>query len=95
LKSALAGETLALGGTRTGGPYAWQVHDDGTVTVLAGADQHELPKSTWCIDDHGNYGRQLIESGHGRAECFDVVENDRAFPFFDADGPMRFDAKAE
>jgi hypothetical protein len=95
LKSALAGKTLALGGTRTGGPYAWQVHDDGTVTVLAGAEQRELVKSAWRIDDQGHYCRHLTESGRAREECFDVVENDRTFEFFDADGLMQFDAKVE
>jgi CubicO group peptidase (beta-lactamase class C family) len=95
LKSALVGKMLALGGTRTGGPYAWQVHDDGTVTVLAGAEQRELAKSTWRIDDQGRYCRFLAAGGRGREECFDVVENDRAFEFFDADGLMQFDAKVE
>jgi hypothetical protein len=95
LKSALVGKTLALGGTRTGGPFAWQVHDDGTVSVLAGDRQRERFKNTWRIDDHGRYCRSLSEEGHRREECFDVVENDRGVEFFDADGLMRFDAKVE
>jgi CubicO group peptidase (beta-lactamase class C family) len=94
-KTALAGKTLALSGTRTGGPYAWQIHDDGTLTVLAGAEQRELAKSTWHIDDHGRYCRFLPAGGRAREECFDVVENEREFKFFDKDGLMQFDAKAE
>lgn len=95
VKSALAGKTLALGGTRTGGPYAWQVHDDGTLSVLAGPEQRELAKSTWRVDDRGRYCRFLAAEGRRREECFDVVENEQAFQFFGDDGLMHFDAKVE
>jgi CubicO group peptidase (beta-lactamase class C family) len=95
VKSALVGKTLALGGTRTGGPYAWQIHDDGTLSVLAGPEQRELAKSAWRIDDHGRYCRVLAAEGRAREECFDVVENDRVFQFFGEDGLMHFDAKVE
>ncbi len=95
VKSALAGKTLALGGTRTGGPFAWQIHDDGTLSVLAGPEQRELAKSTWRIDDHGRYCRFLTAGGRAHEECFDVVENERQFQFFDNDGLMQFDARAE
>ncbi|HLG80495.1 MAG TPA: serine hydrolase [Bradyrhizobium sp.] len=77
LKTAVAGKTLALGGTRAGGPFAWQIRDDGTVSVLAGTAQLELAKNTWRIDDHGRYCRVLTAAGRGREECFDVVENGR------------------
>ena len=96
VKSTLVGKTLALGGTRAGGPFAWRIHDDGTLSVLAGPDRRELAKSTWRVDDRGRYCRVLgAAGGRAREECFDVVEDGRAIQLFDADGLMQFDGTME
>jgi CubicO group peptidase (beta-lactamase class C family) len=93
LKMALAGTTLAVGEMLTGGPYAWQLRADGTLSVLAGTKREERLKGTWRING-GRYCRTLNEA-NSREACFYVVAKDTSLQFFDADGLMRFDARAE
>jgi hypothetical protein len=76
-----------------GGPYTWQLLADGTLSVLAGAEHRERFKGTWRVDsDH--YCRTL-SGPNAREACFSVVANNSRLQFFDADGLMRFDTKAE
>jgi len=93
LKAALAGATLSLGEMLAGGPYVWQLRADGTLSVLAGPERQERFKGMWRIDG-GRYCRTLSEA-NAREACFYVLAKDTRFQFFDADGLMRFDAKAE
>jgi CubicO group peptidase (beta-lactamase class C family) len=93
LRTALAGTTLAFGETLTGGPYVWQLHADGTLSVLAGPERKERLKGTWRIDD-GRYCRTLNQP-NAREACFYVLAKDARLQFFDADGLMRFEMKAE
>jgi CubicO group peptidase (beta-lactamase class C family) len=93
LKTALAGTTLVVGEMLTGGPYAWQLRADGTLSVLAGPERQERLKGTWRVDG-GRYCRTLNEA-NSREACFHVLAKDTRLQFFDADGLMRFDAKAE
>jgi hypothetical protein len=93
LKTALAGTTLAFGEMLTGGPYALQLRADGTLSVLAGTERQERLKGTWRVDG-GRYCRTLNEA-NSREACFYVLPKDTRLQFFDADGLMRFDAKAE
>src|SRR5262249_25397767 len=90
-KAALAGTTFAFGEMLTGGPYAWQLRADGTLSVLAGPERYERSKGTWRVDG-GRYCRTLSET-NSREACFHVRAKDTRLQFFDADGLMRFDAK--
>ncbi len=101
LKAKLAGESLSLGSALAGGPFTWQLHADGTLSVLAGAAHRPRRSGTWRIDDRARYCRTLDDSegnpGEGipHERCFDVVVKDRAYQFFDADGLMQFDTLLE
>ena len=95
LKSAFVGKTLAFGEQRPRGPYAWQLHDDGTLTVLVGAERREGRKGTWRVDEGGRYCRSFNDDSNRREVCFVVVANGNAFQFFDSDGLMRLDTKAD
>jgi CubicO group peptidase (beta-lactamase class C family) len=93
LKAALTGANLSVGGALKGGPYIWQLAADGNLTVLAAAEHRETLKGTWRVDnDH--YCRTLSVP-NAREFCFSVVANQSRLQFFDADGLMRFDTKAE
>jgi CubicO group peptidase (beta-lactamase class C family) len=94
LKAALAGKTLSVGQFLAGGPYAWQIRADGTLSVLAGAERRERWSGQWRIDDHGRYCRTLNEP-RPREVCFAVLANEARLQFFDGDGLMRFDTTAE
>lgn len=93
LKTALSGATLAVGEMQKGGPYRWQLGTDGVLDVLAGAEHREILRGTWRLDDN-RYCRTL-RVPNARELCFAVVANKSRLQFFDADGLMRFDAKAE
>ena len=93
LKTALTGTTLVVGEMLTGGPYNWQLRSDGTLSVLAGPERQERWKGTWRVDN-GRYCRTLNEA-NSREVCFYVLAKDTRLQFFDRDGLMRFDAKAE
>jgi CubicO group peptidase (beta-lactamase class C family) len=99
LKAALSGKNLVVGAALKGGPFDWQLHDDGTLAVFAGAERRVLRSGSWRIDDRARYCRTLngdnADEDAGRERCFDVVVKDRAFQFFDRDGLMRFDTLAE
>ncbi len=69
----------------------WQLRADGTLSVLAGAEQRERLQGTWRVDYRGRYCRSLNDTSNVPETCFDVVVNDAEFNFFDADGLMRFD----
>jgi hypothetical protein len=93
LKAALTGATLSVGEVLKGGPYTWRFGADGTLTVLAGVERRESLKGTWRVDnDH--YCRTL-SGRNAREVCFSVVANKSGLQFFDTDGLIRFDAKAE
>jgi CubicO group peptidase (beta-lactamase class C family) len=93
LKAALAGASLSVGEMLKGGPYLWQLGADGALTVLAGTEHRQGPKGTWRVDDD-HYCRTL-DRRNAREFCFSVVANKSGLQFFDADGLMRFDAKAQ
>jgi CubicO group peptidase (beta-lactamase class C family) len=93
LKTALTGATLAFGETLTGGPFVWQLRADGTLSVLAGPERRERLTGTWRVDE-ARYCRTLSEA-NAREACFHVVAKEGRLQFFDADGLMRFDVKAE
>jgi CubicO group peptidase (beta-lactamase class C family) len=93
LKAALTGATLTVGEVLKGGPYTWQLEPKGALTVLAGTERRDSLKGTWRVDnDH--YCRTL-RGPNAREVCFSVVANKSRLQFFDADGLMRFDTKAE
>jgi CubicO group peptidase (beta-lactamase class C family) len=93
LKATLTGATLSVGEALKGGPYTWQLGADGALTVLAGAEHRERSKATWRVnDDH--YCRTL-SGPYAQEACFSVVANQPRLQFFDADGLMRFDTKAQ
>jgi CubicO group peptidase (beta-lactamase class C family) len=94
LKSALVGKTLAFGEQRPRGPFALQVHDDGTFTVLVGAARREGRTGTWRVDESGHYCRSFNDRRDIPEACFVVVANGNLFQFFDGDGLMRLDTKA-
>jgi CubicO group peptidase (beta-lactamase class C family) len=93
LKSALAGKTLVLRGTWAGGLRVWQLRADGGLSIFIGAERRELRKGTWRVDDD-RYCRTLTLTNVQDA-CLSVVVRDSGFQFFDADGLMEFDTKAE
>jgi hypothetical protein len=93
LKTALAGTTLAFGEMLAGGPYTLQLRVDGTLSILAGPEHRERSNGTWRVDGD-RYCRTLSE-GDSRETCFNILAKDTSFQFFDTDGLMRFDAKAE
>jgi CubicO group peptidase (beta-lactamase class C family) len=94
LKTALAGKTLSVGQSLTGGPYAWQIRADGTLSIRVGAEGRERWSGKWGIDDRGRYCRTLNEP-RSREFCFAVVANQGRLQFFDEDDLMRFDTVAE
>ena len=94
LKSALFGKTLSFGTLRPRGPYVWQLHDDGTFTVLVGAERRKARTGKWRLEG-GRYCRSFDNDVNGRELCFVVVANGNALQFFDADGLMRLDMKAD
>jgi CubicO group peptidase (beta-lactamase class C family) len=94
LKAALAGKTFSVLPLATGGPYAWQIRADGTLSILAGAERRERWSGQWGIDDRGRYCRTLNEP-RAREFCFSVVENQGRLQFFDEDDLMRFDNVVE
>jgi CubicO group peptidase (beta-lactamase class C family) len=94
LKAALAGKTLSVGQSLAGGPYAWRIRTDGTLSILAGAERRERWSGKWGIDDRGRYCRTLNEP-RAREFCFAVVANQGRLQFFDEDDLMRFDTVAE
>ena len=94
LKASLAGKTLSVGQSLAGGPYAWKIRADGTLSILAGAERRERWSGKWGIDDRGRYCRTLNEP-RAREFCFAVVANQGRLQFFDADDLMRFDTVAE
>jgi hypothetical protein len=93
LKTALSGATLSVGEALKGGPYRWQLGADGSLAVLAGAEHREILKGTWHLDND-RYCRTL-RVPTARELCFSVVANKSRLQFYDADGLMRFDTKAE
>ena len=93
LKTTLTGATLSSGELLKGGPYTWQLAADGALTVLGGAEGRQSFTGTWRVDnDH--YCRTLKLPGASEA-CFSVVAGKSRLQFYDADGLMRFDTKAE
>ena len=93
LKTALTGATLSVGEMLSGGPYLWQLRADGTLSVLAGAEQRERFKGSWRVDDD-RYCRTLNEP-NAREICFSVVASGSGLQFFGADGLMRFDTRMQ
>jgi hypothetical protein len=92
LKAALAGETLSVGEMLEGGPYAWQLRADGSLSVLAGAEHQERRTGSWRVD--GDRYCRTVSEPNAREACFYVVANGSRLQFFDADGLMRFDTVA-
>jgi CubicO group peptidase (beta-lactamase class C family) len=93
LKTALSGATLSFSEALKGGPYAWQLRADSTLSVLAGANHRERAKGTWHVD--GDHYCVMLSAPNAQEACFSVVANNSRLQFFDADGLMRFDTKAE
>jgi CubicO group peptidase (beta-lactamase class C family) len=93
IKPKLTGATLSVGEMLSGGPYLWQLRADGTLSVLAGAEQRERFKGSWRVDgDH--YCRTLNEP-NAREMCFSVVASGSRLQFFGADDLMRFDTRMQ
>ncbi|WP_316224810.1 MULTISPECIES: serine hydrolase [unclassified Bradyrhizobium] len=101
LKTALSDKNLLAGTALAGGPFVWQLHGDGTALVLAGAERRERSTGTWHIDDRARYCRTLTnddldrQAAASREHCFDVIVKGERFQFFDADGLMQYDTRAE
>jgi len=93
LKTALSGATLSVGELEKGGPYSWQLGADGALAVFEGAEHRIILKGTWRLDND-RYCRTL-RGPNARELCFSVVANNSRLQFYDADGLMRFDTKAE
>jgi CubicO group peptidase (beta-lactamase class C family) len=93
LETALSGATLSVGELQKGGPYTWRLGADGALTIEAGAEHRVIQNGTWRLD-HDRYCRTL-RVPNARELCFSVVANKSRLQFFDADGLMRFDTKAE
>jgi CubicO group peptidase (beta-lactamase class C family) len=93
LKTALTGASLVIGETMTGGPYVWQLRSDGTISVLAGAERQQRFNGTWRID--GDRYCRTLNQANAQEACFHVLAKDARLQFFDADGLMQVDAKAE
>ena len=94
LTSALTGKTLAVGKWLEGGPFAWQLRADGTMSILAGPARRERWTGTWRVDDRDRFCRTLNEND-ARELCLVVVANDARLQLFDRDGLMRLDAEVE
>ena len=71
------------------------MHDDGTFTVLVGAARREGRTGTWRVDEGGRYCRSFNDRSDIPEACFVVVANGKMFQFFDGDGLMRLDTKAD
>jgi CubicO group peptidase (beta-lactamase class C family) len=101
LKAALSGKSLLGGAALGGGPFTWQLGDDGKLSVLAGTEHRERWSGTWRVDDQARYCRTLNDgnideaAAASRERCFDVVVKGSTFQFFDATGLMQFDTQAE
>jgi hypothetical protein len=93
LKTALTGATLSFGEVLPGGPYSWQLRADGTLSVLAGTEHRERFKGTWRAD--GEHYCRTLSGPNAQEVCFSVVANNSRLQFFNSDGLMRFDTKAE
>jgi CubicO group peptidase (beta-lactamase class C family) len=93
LKAALSGASLSVGAALKGGPYVWKFGADGALAVLRGAEHRQSSTGTWRVDDE-RYCRTL-SGPNAREFCFSVVADKSRLQFFDADGLMRFDTKAE
>jgi CubicO group peptidase (beta-lactamase class C family) len=93
IKAKLTGATLSVGEALSGGPYLWQLRADGTLSVLAGAEQRERFKGSWRVDGD-RYCRTLSEP-NAREICFFVVASGSRLQFFGADGLMRFDTRTQ
>jgi len=93
IKARLAGATLSVGEALSGGPYQWQLRADGSLSVLAGAEHRERFSGSWRVDGD-RYCRTLNEP-NPREYCFAVVAIDSHLQFFDANGLMRFDTRAQ
>jgi CubicO group peptidase (beta-lactamase class C family) len=93
IKAKLTGATLSVGEMLSGGPYLWQLRANGTLSVLAGADQRERFKGSWRVDGD-RYCRTLNEP-NAREICFSVVASGSRLQFFGADNLMRFDTRMQ
>jgi CubicO group peptidase (beta-lactamase class C family) len=93
LRMALSGTTLSAGELEKGGPYSWHLGPDGALAVFEGAEHREILKGTWRLDND-RYRRTLRVPNAGEL-CFSVVANKSRLQFYDADGLMRFNTKAD
>jgi CubicO group peptidase (beta-lactamase class C family) len=97
LKTELSGKSLRTGASLKDGAYAWELHADGTLSVVTGADRHARWHGNWRVDDNARYCRTLDDGDAriSRERCDVVVIKDNAVRLFDDDGLMEFDTRVE
>jgi CubicO group peptidase (beta-lactamase class C family) len=91
LKMALAGRTLSYGDSLVGGPYAWRIAADGTLSISAGPEREAKAQGSWRIGDDGRFCPTLPRAKG--EDCYSVVADQGAVRLFGADGLMRYDMK--
>ncbi|CAL79999.1 putative Beta-lactamase [Bradyrhizobium sp. ORS 278] len=97
LKTAMSGKSLRTGSSLKDGAYAWELHADGTLSMVTGADRHERWHGNWRVDDGARFCRSLDDGDAqlARERCYDVVLKDAAVQLFGPDGLMEFDMRVE
>jgi CubicO group peptidase (beta-lactamase class C family) len=93
IKAKLTGATFSVGELLSGGPYLWQLRADGTLSILAGAEQRERFKGSWRVD--GDRLCRTLSEPNAREICFSVVASGSRLQFFTADGLMRLDTRVQ
>jgi len=93
IKAKLTGATFAVGEMLSGGPYLWQLRADGTLSILAGAEQRERFTGSWRVD--GDRLCRTLSEPNTREACFSVVASGSRLQLFTADGLMRLDARVQ
>ena len=93
IKAKLTGATFSVGEMLSGGPYLWQLRADGTLSILAGAEQRERFTGTWRVD--GDRLCRTLSEPNMREACFSVVASGSRLQLFTADGLMRLDTRMQ
>ena len=68
IKAKLTGATFSVGEMLSGGPYLWQLRADGTLSILAGAEQRERFTGSWRVD--GDRLCRTLSEPNTREACF-------------------------
>ncbi|MBR1235688.1 serine hydrolase [Bradyrhizobium sp. AUGA SZCCT0182] len=93
IKAKLTGATFSVGEMLSGGPYLWQLRADGTLSILAGAEQRERFTGSWRVD--GDRLCRTLNEPNTREACFSVVASGSRLQLFTADGLMRLDTRVQ